>query len=115
MGVQDSDRYDKDYVKDENDDGGYWKAQMAYDQLKQKVIKERMEMEKALAKEREEKKEVEKAVVVEEKAEKAHKIAGDEEEEANQAEKKADADHDVVEDHLDESTDEVETEVKGLE
>jgi len=47
--VQDGDRYDKDYVKDENDDGGYWKAQMAYDAAKNKLGKERRELEEALA------------------------------------------------------------------
>merc|ERR1719386_260726 len=52
--VQDDSRYDKDYVKDENDDGGYWKAQMEYDRLKAKVAKEKQQMQKALEKETEE-------------------------------------------------------------
>merc|ERR1719207_158395 len=34
--VQDSDHYDKDYVEDRNDDGGYWKAQMEYDNIRNK-------------------------------------------------------------------------------
>merc|ERR1719345_727425 len=38
--VQDSDHYDKDYVADENEDGGYWKAQMEYDELGSRVQKE---------------------------------------------------------------------------
>merc|ERR1719450_18540 len=35
--VQDSGDYDKDYVKDENSDGGQWSAQMKYDQLRLKI------------------------------------------------------------------------------
>merc|ERR1711881_515397 len=37
--VQDSGDYDKDYVKDENSDGGRWKAQMDYDTLRSKIRK----------------------------------------------------------------------------
>jgi hypothetical protein len=50
--VQDDERYDKDYIKDENDDGGYWKAQMEYDRLKNKGAAEKEQMEKALEKSR---------------------------------------------------------------
>merc|ERR1719428_2633660 len=42
--LQDDSRYDKDYVKDENDDGGYWKVQMEYDRLKNKVNNEKEEL-----------------------------------------------------------------------
>merc|ERR1719335_1634378 len=59
--VQDSDRYDKDYVKDENDDGGYWKAQMEYDAMKNKLAKEQREYKEALAKAAKEKAEMDKA------------------------------------------------------
>jgi len=38
--VQDSEDYDKDFVKDENSDGGEWKAQQEYDQLKSKLRKQ---------------------------------------------------------------------------
>merc|ERR1719313_737390 len=54
--IQDSDHYDKDYVKDENDDGGYWKAQMEYDAIRNKLTKEKEQLRRALAKEHEEEK-----------------------------------------------------------
>jgi len=38
--VQDSEDYDKDFVKDENNDGGEWKAQLEYDRLRVKLRKE---------------------------------------------------------------------------
>jgi len=52
--VQDSGDYDADFVKDENSDGGKWKAQMEYDTLRSKIriakeklkeLKEKMEKE----------------------------------------------------------------------
>jgi len=52
--VQDSGDYDKDFIKDENSDGGKWKAQMQYDTLRSKIreatnklkkLKEAMEQE----------------------------------------------------------------------
>merc|ERR1719265_2062055 len=49
--VQDSDAYDKDYVRDQNDDGGEWKAQMEYDNARNKLAKERAEAEAAKKKE----------------------------------------------------------------
>lgn len=113
--VQDSDRYDKDYVKDENDDGGYWKAQMEYDRLKNKLAKEKKEMQKALAKENEEQKEFDKAKAAEDAAEKAAKAAEEKEEDAAGDRKDADAKHDKIQDYLDEATEEVEKEVKDLE
>merc|ERR550537_953547 len=106
--VQDSDRYDKDYVKDENDDGGYWKAQMEYDRLKNKLAKEKKEMAAALAKEYEEQKEMEKAKSAEDDAEKAAEDAEKKEDEAEAAKKKADAAHDELKDYLDEAAEEVE-------
>merc|ERR1719298_353246 len=48
--VQDSERYDKDYVEDSNDDGGYWKAQMRYDVAKTKLVKAKEGLASALAK-----------------------------------------------------------------
>merc|ERR1719321_2397542 len=94
--VQDSDRYDKDYVKDENDDGGYWKAQMEYDALKNKLAKEKKEMAAALAKEHEEQKEMDKAKAAEDAAEKAAKAAEEKEEDAAKDRKQADAKHDKI-------------------
>merc|ERR1719335_1933347 len=37
--VQDSSDFDKDFVKDENSDGGKWAAQMDYDTLRSKIRK----------------------------------------------------------------------------
>jgi len=45
--VQDTDQYDKDYVKDENSDGGEWKVQMEYDILRNKVFKAKADAEAA--------------------------------------------------------------------
>merc|ERR1719478_1833916 len=44
--VQDSGDFDRDFVKDENSDGGLWDAQMRYDTLRAKIIKEKAKMEK---------------------------------------------------------------------
>lgn len=55
-GVQDHEDYERDYVKDENTDGGKWEAQMEYDILRQKLaaaekelarLKEKMDAEAA--------------------------------------------------------------------
>jgi hypothetical protein len=46
--VQDSDKFDKDYVEDRNDDGGYWDAQMKYDNLKNKLRKEKQDVVDAM-------------------------------------------------------------------
>jgi len=35
--VQDSGEYDRDYIKDENSDGGEWKAQETYDKIRSKI------------------------------------------------------------------------------
>merc|ERR1719201_3176303 len=37
--VQDSGDYDKDFIKDENSDGGRWQAQMEYDTLRSQIQK----------------------------------------------------------------------------
>merc|ERR1719171_1033327 len=84
--VQDSDHYDKDYVEDKNDDGGYWKAQMEYDGIRNKLTKEKEQLRKALAKEKEEMEELEKSKEAEKKAE-AEAVA------AEKTENKAEADH----------------------
>jgi hypothetical protein len=52
--VQDSKDYDKDYVKDENNDNGEWTAQMEYDRLKNKLAREKDDVLKAKAKMEEE-------------------------------------------------------------
>merc|ERR1719460_2357442 len=45
--VQDTDVFDKDYVKDENSDAGEWKAQMTYDLLRTKIAKQKDQYKKA--------------------------------------------------------------------
>merc|ERR1712129_614274 len=45
--VQDTDAFDKDYVKDENSDAGEWKAQMTYDFLRTKIAKQKNQYKKA--------------------------------------------------------------------
>lgn len=47
--VQDSSDYDRDYVKDENSDNGYWAAQTEYDRLRHKLQTEKDIVQKALA------------------------------------------------------------------
>merc|ERR1719478_1660884 len=67
--VQESDAYEKDYVTDRNDDGGYWDAHMKYDNLKNKLAKEKQELVDALKDEVDAKEDLEKAKADEEKAE----------------------------------------------
>jgi hypothetical protein len=45
--VQDTDQYDKDYIKDENADNGEWQAQMEYDILRNKVFKAQADADRA--------------------------------------------------------------------
>lgn len=113
--VQDSDRYDKDYVKDENDDGGYWKVQMEYDAMKNKLAKEHREYKEALAKAAKEKAEMDKAKA-------AHEAAAAKEAQAAKDEKAADAEHDKAHSDLGKlkegivkGADEVEEEIVDLE
>lgn len=76
--VQDSSDYDKDYVKDENNDNGEWTAQMEYDRLKNKLAREKDMIQKAKAKMEEEKWEWEQVKKFEGDAEKAaRKAEGD--------------------------------------
>jgi len=87
--VQDTDHFDKDYVKDENSDDGEWQAQMDYDLLRTKVKKDKDDVDKAKDAEEELKHNLAKAKAEEaaaaEKADKASKRA----EEARAAAKKA--------------------------
>jgi len=73
--VQDSDRFDKDYVEDKNDDGGYWKAQTAYDESTNKLRKEKSELKKALTEEQAEERDLEKVIAEEKELEKAAEAA----------------------------------------
>merc|ERR1719433_14247 len=89
--LQDTDKFDKDYVKDENGDDGEWQAQMNYDDLRTTVGKDKDDVEKAKAAEEELKKRVEQAKYEEseagKKAAEAEKKAAKAREEAKQAEK----------------------------
>lgn len=77
--LQDNDEYDRDYVQDENSDKGEWTSQMQYDILKNRLAKERAELNAAEAKLAKEKAEYEKLVgaekVAEETAEEAERRA----------------------------------------
>jgi len=76
--VQDSGEYDKDYVKDENNDNGEWTAQMEYDRLKNMLAREREKVMKAKAKMEEERWEYEQVKKFEADAEEAaRKAEGD--------------------------------------
>lgn len=75
--VQDTDEYDKDYVKDENNDNGEWKAQMDYDLLRTKVARQKDDLEKAKDAEREMQKKLEEAKKREAAAAKAAKEAAE--------------------------------------
>lgn len=46
--------YDKDYVKDENDDSGEWAAQHEYDELRSKLARDKADVAEALRKQEEE-------------------------------------------------------------
>jgi len=62
--VQSDAKYDADYVKDENNDGGHWKAQMDYDEIKMKYIKQQAAVREAAIKAGYEKDEAMKAAKV---------------------------------------------------
>lgn len=72
--LQAASKYDKDFVKDENNDAGHWKAQFEYDALRKKMLKEEAD-EKAAA----------------DKAGKEGKDAADAKKNADDAASKADA------------------------
>jgi len=113
--IQDSDRYDKDYVKDENDDGGYWKAQMEYDALQNKLAKEKAELAKAIAKAAQEKKEMDKAYQDWLDAQRKAKEATIKEKAADSKHDTAHADLEQLKKDIANSADKVEEEVKDLE
>jgi len=75
--VQDTDEYDKDFVKDENNDNGEWKAQMDYDLLRTRVARQKDDLEKAKDAEREMQERLEAARKREEEAAKAAKEAAE--------------------------------------
>jgi len=71
--VQDSDDFDRDFVKDENSDNGSWKAQMEYDRLRHKLLKEKGDVAKALAAKDKAEHELEEAIKKEKDVEDKHK------------------------------------------
>lgn len=73
--VQDSEDYDKDYVKDENNEKGEWQAQMDYDMLKNKLMKEKAQLKVAKQKMDQEKLEQQAAAEREKAAEAASNAA----------------------------------------
>jgi len=60
--VQEDKTYDSDYVKDENDDGGEWKAQDDYDKARLKLAKEKQDLKDAIAKEQKEEADLEETI-----------------------------------------------------
>jgi len=56
--VQDTNEFDKDFVKDENSDNGQHKAQMEYDRLRNLLNKQKQEVADALAKKNKEQKDL---------------------------------------------------------
>jgi len=106
--VQDSDRYDKDYVEDSNDDNAYWSAQMRYDQAKMQLLKQKKELEEALKKLEKEEKDVDMA--------KAAEMAAEKKAEAKEAAQDAsDKNHDESQAAVDKSKTDVETGAEEVE
>lgn len=73
--VQEDAKYDEDFVKDENNDGGEWMAQEEYDRLRIKIAKVKAELDRLKAKLREEERELQDAQENEKDAEVASKKA----------------------------------------
>jgi len=69
--VQESINFDKDYIKDENGDGGKWNAQMTYDKLRNRIEKEKKATAIAKGTVEEKRRELEEATDAMEKAKKA--------------------------------------------
>mmetsp|Transcript_132257 Transcript_132257/g.257713 ORF Transcript_132257/g.257713 Transcript_132257/m.257713 type:complete len:401 (+) Transcript_132257:43-1245(+) len=87
--VQDTDHFDKDYVKDENSDDGEWQAQMDYDLLRTKVTEDRDDVAKAKVVQEERKKTLDKARAEEAAATKKADEASKRAEQARKAAEKA--------------------------
>merc|ERR1719171_3029139 len=113
--VQDSEDYDKDYVEDKNDDGGYWLAQMKYDELKNTLAKEQDELKAALRDLEKQQKEVEEAKKREADAELAAKEAEEKEKLADMAAGQAKLDADNADAEIDGMKDKANGEITDLE
>jgi len=87
--VQDSDEFDKDFVKDENSDDGSFKAQSEYDRLRHKLLKEKADVAAALKAKDQAEKELREAVKRKEEAEEhKKKLQKENEEEKKRNEEK---------------------------
>lgn len=112
--VQESGKYDSDFVSDENNDSGEWKAQEEYDKLRIQMAKLKAEVDRLGSKEQEAKNDLETAQAKEDEAELASKAAEEKfdaaKKEADQAQDKEDA---LVESSKDASA-EVQKEMRQL-
>lgn len=112
--VQDAEDFDKDFVQDENEDAGYWTAQMEYDALKNRLARERVEMNRAKQKMEEEKHDYEFVSGKEAESERATQVL---EEDAERASDAAAAKEDAAAEakrHDAASAENVDTKVKNL-
>jgi len=92
--LQEDSKYDDDFVSDENNDGGDWKAQEEYDRLRIKIAKVKAEMDRLKVRLKEEESELQDAIDNEKEAEVASKKA---EEKADRLKKLADEAQDKLE------------------
>merc|ERR1719386_528675 len=113
--VQDGGHYDKDYVKDKNDDGGAWIAQTRYDAARARLTKQKTTLKAAIAKEQEEEQELEGAEQAERAKETISKEADAKKNKATKEAKEADKEMGEASKELGAATKEVEKEVKDLE
>jgi len=113
--LQSSNEYDRDFVKDENNDKGYWSAQMKYDGLRVRVPKLKELIAKAQAKAKEEEMEEEAAIDKEADAHKAANAAEAANEDAKIEEDEAEAAANDSDAGVSEQGETVEREVKELE
>jgi len=113
--VQDSEDYARDFVKDENNDGGEWKAQMEYDNLRSKLQREYSDVIASEKNDAKEKHEFEEAQNANKKAEQEKAQA---EQKAEAARKRARETADALkrfEDEIQDAINKVEAEIKDLE
>jgi len=113
--VQDGEEFDHDFVKDENTDGGQWKAQISYDKLRARFQKENADV---IAAEKQEAKERKELAADKETEDKAEQNLVDAKVKADRAKKDFDdADNEVsrLERDLSDAIRKVEQEMKDLE
>jgi len=101
--VQTSHEYDRDFVKDENGDGGFWEAQAEYDRLRTQARREEKDVEKAKKEKHEREDDLEKA------KEKEQKVS----EEESRAEQETDRARDKV-NEVEKATNATEKERNGV-